>query len=177
MDLDTILGTAPDPSEHAPYFSKYVALAAGGNILKTLETQPSDTQSLLASIGEERGGHRYAPDKWNIREVVGHVNDTERVFAYRALRIARGDQTPLEGFDQDRYVQAGPFGRMSLADLGREFTNVRQATLALLRPLDAEAWMRRAVANKNEVSVRALAFMIAGHLRHHSNILVERYLS
>jgi len=177
MDLDTILGTLPDSSEHAPYFGKYVALAAGGNILATLERHLGDMQSLLTSIGEERGGHRYAPDKWNIREVVGHVNDTERVFAYRALRIARGDQAPLEGFDQDRYVLAGPFGRVSLADLGREFTAVRQATLALFRPLDAAAWMRRGLANQNEVSVRALAFMIAGHQRHHCNILVERYLS
>ena len=177
MDLDTILSTAPDASEHAPYYGKYVSLVTGGNILDTLETQLGDMQSLLGSLTEERGGHRYAPTKWSIREVVGHVSDTERVFAYRALRIGRGDQTPIEGFDQDPYVQAGPFERARLADLAEEFASVRRATLSLLRPLDAEAWMRRGVANQNEVSVRALAYVIAGHERHHRNILVERYLS
>jgi hypothetical protein len=112
-----------------------------------------------------------------VKEVLGHVSDSERVFAYRALRIARNDQTPMEGFEQDDYVKYGPFGQCSLAALIEEFKSVRQATLALFRSLEDAAWTRRGVANKNEVSVRALAYIIAGHELHHRRLLREKYFS
>ena len=177
MDLDTILSRAPEASEYASYYGKYITLIDQRNIRDTLESQFRETQVVLSALTEEQGGHRYAPGKWSIREVVGHINDSERIFAYRALRIARGDQTPIEGFDQDAYVEGGWFERVRLAGLAAEFASIRQATLSLLRTFDAEAWTRRGIANKNEVSVRALAWIIAGHERHHRNILAERYLS
>jgi hypothetical protein len=140
-----------------------------------LEAQRLQMAQFLAARSERDGNFRYAPDKWTVKEVLGHVTDTERIFAYRALRIARGDHKPLSGFEQDDYVRAGGFGERSLADLAEEFGQVRSATVALLRPLGDEAWSRRGVANNNEVTVRALAFIIAGHELHHREILKERY--
>jgi len=121
------------------------------------------------------GNFRYAPDKWTVKELLGHINDAERIFAYRALRIARGDQTPIEAFEQDDYVRIAGFNRCSLESLVEDYIAVRRATMALLRNLDAEAWTRRGIANKNEVTVRALAYIIAGHNLHHRRILEERY--
>ena len=167
--------TRPDPSEHAPYYGKYIALVPDGDILATLETQGRETARLLAGLNEQQAAHRYAPDKWSVKEVIGHVADSERIFAYRALRIARGDQTQIEGFEQDDYVRAAQFDRLSVADLAAEFTAVRQATLRLFEGLSPDAWTRRGVANNNEVSVRALAYMIAGHELHHRQILREKY--
>ncbi len=112
---------------------------------------------LLSCRDEEDGNFRYAPEKWSAKEVLGHICDTERIFAYRALRIARADATPLEGFEQDDYVRNGPFAQRPVADLVEEFSAVRRATLSLLRILDEAAWTRRGIANKHEVSVRALA--------------------
>jgi uncharacterized damage-inducible protein DinB len=167
--------TRPDSSEHAPYYGKYIALVPDGDIVATLEAQRSETARFLAGLSEQQAAHRYAPDKWSVKEVVGHVADSERIFAYRALRISRGDQMPIEGFEQDDYVRAAQFDRLSIADLAAEFTSVRQATLRLFANLSPDAWTRRGVANKNEVSVRALAYMIAGHELHHRQILREKY--
>ena len=167
--------TRPDPSEHAPYYGKYIALVPDGDILATLETQGSETARFLAGLSEQQSAHRYAPDKWSVKEVIGHVADSERIFAYRALRIARGDQTPIEGFEQDDYVRAAQFDRLSIAELAAEFAAVRQATLRLFESVSPAAWSRRGVANNNEVSVRALAYMIAGHELHHRQILSEKY--
>ena len=119
---------------------------------------------------------RYAPGKWSVKEILGHLNDTERIFAYRALRISRGDQTPLAGFEQDDYVRNGPFARHPLEDLIEDYIAVRRATISLFRNLDEAAWTRRGVASENEVTVRALAYMIAGHELHHRRILEEKYL-
>ena len=177
MDLTAILTSPPEASECAPYYVKYFAVLGEGNILDTLERQRVALLELLASIPEARAGHRYAPGKWTIREAVGHVTDTERMFAYRALRISRGDRTPIEGFDQDSYVAQGPADRTPLALLAEEFDAVRRATLALFRQLDAEAWLRRGIANQNEVSVRALAWITAGHDLHHRGILRDKYLA
>jgi len=165
----------PQTSEYASYYETYVSKVQGSDIIGILEAQRLQTAQLFAGRSERDGNFRYAPDKWTVKEVVGHVNDTERIFAYRALRIARGDQTPLSGFEQDDYVRTGGFSERTLADLAEEFSSVRGATLALLRPLTEEAWMRRGVANKNEVTVRGLAFIIAGHELHHREILKERY--
>ncbi|MFZ0861765.1 MAG: DinB family protein [Candidatus Sulfotelmatobacter sp.] len=167
----------PEPGEYAPYYDRYIALVVGSDILTTLDTQRRQTLLLLSGRDETDGDFRYAPDKWNAKEVLGHVCDTERIFAYRALRIARGDQTPIEGFDQDDYVRNGPFVHAPLAEIIEDYIAVRRATLTLLRNLDEPAWTRRGVANKNEVTVRALAYIIAGHELHHRKILEEKYFN
>jgi hypothetical protein len=167
--------TRPNSTEYAPYYEKYVALVPGNDIVSTLDAQRLQMSQLFAARSERDGNFRYAADKWTVKEVLGHLADSERVFAYRALRIARADRTPLSGFEQDDYVRAGSFGDRSLADLADEFALVRGATSALFRSLGNEAWTRRGIANKNEVTVRALAFIIAGHELHHREILKERY--
>ena len=165
----------PEPNEYAPYAERYVSLVPGSDILTTLDRQRREMMLLLSGRDEADGDYRYAPDKWNAKEVLGHVCDTERIFAYRALRIARGDQTPLEGFEQDDYVKNSPFGRAPMAEIVEDYIAVRRATLTLLRNLDQEAWMRRGVASNNEVSVRGIAYLIAGHELHHRRILEEKY--
>jgi hypothetical protein len=165
----------PEQGEYSSYYERYISLVTGSDILGTLESERRETMLLLSGRDEGEGSYRYAPDKWSAKQVLGHVCDTERIFAYRALRIARGDRTPMEGFEQDDYVRNGPFERVPLCDLIEDYIAVRRATLTLFRNLDEEAWMRRGVANKNEVSVRALAYIIAGHERHHRRILEEKY--
>jgi uncharacterized damage-inducible protein DinB len=173
----TLAIARPQPGEYAPYYERYISLVQGENILDTLDQQRRQTMLLLSCRDEEDGDFRYAPDKWSAKEVLGHVCDTERIFAYRALRIARADATPLEGFEQDDYVLNGPFAQRPLSDLVEDFIAVRRATLSLLRDLDETAWSRRGVANKNEVTVRALAYIIAGHELHHRRILEEKYFA
>ena len=167
---------APDPSEFAPYYGKYTSLVKSDDIVATLEAQIGNTKSMLSSVTDAESAFRYSADKWSIRQMLGHVIDTERIFSYRALRIARGDQTPIEGFEQDDYVRNGPFEDRSLAELMDEFVTVRRATVFLLRSLKPEAWTRRGVASNNEVTVRALAYIIAGHELHHMDVLREKYL-
>jgi hypothetical protein len=167
----------PEPGEYAPYYDRYIALVEGGDILNTLDQQRRQTMLLLSGRDEEDGDFRYAPGKWSAKEVLGHVCDSERVFAYRALRISRGDGTPMAGFEQDDYVRNGPFAKLALSDLVEEFIAVRRATISLLRNLDEAAWQRRGVANKNEVTVCALAYIIAGHELHHRRILEEKYFA
>lgn len=166
--------THPDASEHAPYYSRYVSLVPGSDILSALQHQAEDMESLRA-LSDEEACFRYAPDKWSVKQVLGHIIDTERVFAYRALRIARGDQTPIEGFEQDDYVRNGPFERISMTELMNEYVAVRTSTIRLFRHLAPEAWNRRGIANNKEVSVRALAYIIAGHELHHRQIIKEKY--
>jgi len=177
----TILIGRPQPGEYAPYYDRYISLivqqAPGEDILDTLDQQRRQTMLLLCSRDDEDGDYRYAPGKWSAKEVLGHVCDTERIFAYRALRIARADATPLAGFEQDDYVRYGPFAHRPLADLVEDFIAVRRATLSLLRNLDEPAWMRRGIANESELSVRALAYIIAGHELHHRRILEEKYFA
>jgi len=166
----------PEPSEYAEFYEKYIALVPQGDLFATLEKQLNQYKSLLGKLTEPQSEFRYEPAKWSIKEVVGHVTDTERIFAYRLLRIARGDQTPLSGFEQDDYVKEGNFSARKLADLLEEFSLVRHATLALLRSLPSKAWTRRGNANQKEITVRALGFIIAGHDCHHRVILEQRYL-
>jgi uncharacterized damage-inducible protein DinB len=174
MKSDAVVTGRPDSNEYAPYYGKYISLVPEGDILVTLEKQLSDTLALLAPR-EADGDFRYAQGKWSVKEALGHVIDTERVFSYRAMRIARNDPTPLAGFDQDDYVKYGPFAQASLAALLEEFTSVRKASVALFRALDEAAWRRRGVASNNEVTVRALAYMIAGHELHHRGIFQQKY--
>jgi hypothetical protein len=167
----------PDTTEYLPYYGKYVSLVPDGDILTVLGKQMEETLGLLNSIPESRANFRYAPDKWSIKELVGHMIDTERIFAYRALRFARNDKTPLPGYEQDDYVSNASFDNCMLSDLASELQSVRQSTLFLFKHLDESAWMRRGLANDSEASVRALAHIIAGHELHHREILRSRYLS
>jgi hypothetical protein len=167
----------PQPGEYAPYYDRYISLVQGEDILSALDQQRREMMLLLSGRDEEDGDFRYAADKWSAKEVLGHVCDTERIFAYRALRFSRADTTPVEGFEQDDYVRNGPFAQRPLCDLIEDFISVRRATLSLFRNLDEAAWARRGVANKNEVSVRALAYIIAGHEFHHRKILEEKYFA
>ena len=166
----------PASGEYPPYSIAYISLVPDGDIVATLGKQLDDTLALIRSIPESRGGFRYAEDKWSIKEVIGHIIDGERVFAYRALRFARGDETPLSGFEQDDYVRTGGFDKRSLSDLANEYEHVRRSSLSLFSNLDDEAWSRCGTSNNNPASVRALAFIIAGHERHHVEILRTRYL-
>ena len=165
----------PEPSEYAPSYEAYVSKVPQGDLLTVLDQQRRDTQQLLAGLPETKALHRYAPGKWSVKEVVGHLADSERVFSYRALRFARADGLPLQGFDEQAWVPAGRFDARPLTDLAGEFAAVRGATIALFRGLDAEALARRGTANNKTVSVRALAWIIAGHERHHVGILHDRY--
>src|SRR5262249_9752650 len=152
-----------------------VSLVATDDILGALESQRMQTSQLLAPRSERDGNFRYAPGKWNVKEVVGHLSDAERIFSYRAMRIARGDVTPLASFDQDDYIRGANFAERTLADLSEEFSIIRAATLALFRSLNDDAWSKRGTASNNEVTVRALAYIIAGHELHHRRVLDERY--
>ena len=166
----------PEPNEYAAYYEKYVSLVPGNDLVETLERQGAETLALLRTLTEEQGARRYEPGKWSIKQLVGHVNDGERLFSYRALHIARGDRAPLPGMEQDEWMASVDFDARTLASLADEFEAVRSATLHLLRHLSPEAWARRGVASDNEVTARALAYIIAGHEAHHVRILRERYL-
>lgn len=166
----------PDATEYAPYYGKYISLVSDSDILTLLSQQLNESLALLGSISETQANYRYAPDKWSIKELVGHLIDTERIFAYRALRFARNDKTPLQGFEQDDYIRGASFDDCALSDLASEFAHVRRSNLSLFENLSVEAWKRRGAANDSEVSVRALAYIIAGHELHHMEILRSRYL-
>lgn len=170
----------PQPGENAPYYDRYISLVLvndpGNDILAALEDQRRQMLLLLSGRTEADGDLRYSPEKWSLKEVLGHLNDTERIMSYRALRIARGDATPIEGFEQDDYVRNAPFGRRPLADLIEDYIAVRRATVSLFRNLDEAAWTRRGTAANNAVTVRALAYIIAGHELHHRRIIEEKYL-
>ena len=166
----------PDKTEFAPYYGRYVDKVPDGPLVDVLASGLNETLALLRSIPEARAAHRYAPGKWSIKEVVGHMIDGERVFAYRALRFARKDETPLASFEQDDYVPAGNFGARTLADLADEFEAVRRATIHLFRHFDETQLSRRGTAADNPVSVRALGYITAGHEAHHRGVLRERYL-
>lgn len=166
----------PPADEYAPYQAGYVASVPDGDIFEILSRQGTEFPRFLQSLGETRGNCRYAPDKWSIKEMIGHVNDTERVFAYRALRFARGDATPLASFEQDEYVPKGNFGVRTLSSLADEFAHLRAATLDLYYHLDTDALARRGTASGFVVSVRAMAYVLAGHVAHHERILRERYV-
>jgi DinB superfamily len=165
----------PQSDEYDPYYDRYISLVGREDVLSALEKQAPDTVALFQSASA-KADFRYAPGKWSVKEMLGHINDTERIMSYRVLRIARGDRTPIEGYEQDDYIQNGNFGQRTLADLIEEFTEIRRATLALLRNLDAQAGVRRGIANKLEISARAVAYVIAGHELHHRRILSEKYL-
>ena len=166
----------PEETEYLPYYGKYISLVGDTDILDVLGAQLPETLELLRSIPESQAGFRYAPGKWSIKELVGHVIDGERIFSYRALRFARNDRTPLPGYEQDDYIREASFDECALSDLAAEFSSVRQSSLYLFKHLSEEAWTRRGKANDSEVSVRALAYIMAGHEQHHREILRTKYL-
>lgn len=168
--------TQPQANEAASYYFRYIDLARTDDIVSYLDQQMNETLPFLEGISEEQSTHRYAPDKWSIRELWNHVNDGERIFLGRALWFARGFTDPLPSFDQEIAVAGAQANETSWADLVEEFRTVRLGTLSFFRNMPDEAWSRTGVASDNPVSVNALAYIIGGHLAHHVNVLKERYL-
>ena len=166
----------PEPNEAASYYAGYIKLVQNDNIIDALEKQLAETQPFLESISEEKSVHRYAPDKWTMRQVLNHVNDGERIFLYRLLWFARGFPDALPSFDQDVCTETAGANEVAWKDQVEEFRNVRLGTISLLKNLPDAAWDRTGVASDNPVTVRALAYIIAGHLAHHVNVIRERYL-
>ena len=167
----------PDPSEHAAYYGKYIALVPEDDILTAMKSDLTETLSYLSGVSEKDSCVRHPPYTWSIKEVVGHVTDSERIFGYRALRFARDDSTPLPGFEENAYARAAEFDSRPLYDLAAEFEAVRRSHLCLFGNLPEVAWVRRGTANGDGVSVRALAYIIVGHQRHHFAILRRRLSS
>lgn len=167
----------PGDDEYDAYYAKYVALVPEGDIVAILATQLEDTLAVVRNLTDEQARGAYAPGKWSIKEVIGHLADSERIFASRALRFGRGDATPLPGFDENSYVPAGRFNDRPLPSLVAELAAARGATVALFAGLPAEAWTRSGRANGVPVSVRGLAWIAAGHELHHRGILSSRYLA
>jgi uncharacterized damage-inducible protein DinB len=166
----------PEPSEYAAYYGKYIALVPDGDLAVILNRQIDTTAALLSPLSEPQANYAYAPGKWSIKEVLGHVIDSERIFAYRALRIGRNDKMPLPGYEQDDYVATAKFNARALIGLLDEFAAVRKASIELFKHFSDEEWQRRGNANQNEISARSLGYIIAGHELHHMNIVRTRYL-
>jgi hypothetical protein len=165
----------PAADEYLAYYDRYVTLVPDGNLVDVLLEQQLETIGMLRRVDDERGLHAYAPGKWTIKEVIGHLCDAERVFAYRALRFARGDGQPVAGFDENAYVPAGRFNERRIGGLIDEFQSIRASTVHVFRYLTEDDWARRGIANGHPISVRALGFVIAGHELHHAKLLRERY--
>jgi DinB family protein len=165
----------PAPDEYAPFFAGYVSLVPEPDALAVLRAQPGEIERLARAVPTERETYRYAPGKWSVREILGHIGDAERVFGYRAFCISRGDHTPLPGFDENTYVAESAYDARSAAALAADFALLRAANLAVLDRLDEARFGRIGNANGKPVSVRALAFIMAGHVRHHLGVLKARY--
>jgi hypothetical protein len=166
----------PQDTEAAPYYFTYINQVTGDDAAGTIETQLEESLAFFASISEERSLYRYAPEKWSIRQVLNHITDTERAFAFRALWFARGFETPLPGYDQNIAASGAEADKVSWSAHVEEFRRVRLATISLFRNLPADAWTRSGIASDNPFTVRALAYIIAGHVTHHVTVLRERYL-
>ena len=166
----------PEPGEYAPYYESYIKLIEGDDILRILNDQSKKTQDVLNSFSEHKGNYHYADGKWTVKEVVGHLLDTERVFAYRALCIARGEKKSLPGFDQDDYVKEGNFNSRELFELNYDFRLLRESNLLMFRSFTQEMLNRKGFANETSVTVLAILYMIAGHENHHMNFLREKYM-
>ena len=172
-----MLIAAPERDEAVEYYHGYISQAGSGDIVQLMRSQREEAAAYLRGITEERSLYRYAPEKWSIAQVLSHINDTERVFAFRALWFARGFESPLPSFDQDIAVTAADADVRPWSDHIGEFQAIRSSTLALFASLPTEAWMRRGVASGNPFTVRALAYIIVGHVNHHIRVLGERYLN
>lgn len=170
------MNARPLSTEYAPYYDKYVQLVPDGDILTILRKQALELERMFGQIGPEHETFAYGPGKWTFRQVAGHLTDVERVFGVRAFCFSRGEQAPLPSFDENVYVDAGRYEGISLRDLVAEFTIVRAGNLAFLARLDEAQWLGRGTASGHAVSVRALGWIMAGHVAHHLAIHTERYL-
>jgi hypothetical protein len=166
----------PQPGEYGSYYQRYIDHAPEEDIVAALDAQARETAVLFDGLSEQQAAHRYAPDKWSIKQLVGHVTDAERIFAYRALSIARGETKALPGFDQEPYVINSGADERAMSDLAGELAAVRRANVMMFRALSDEAWRRIGTASDNPISVRALAYIMLGHERHHMSVLRDRYL-
>jgi uncharacterized damage-inducible protein DinB len=173
--MSTATLTRPAPDESSVYFRRYIDRVSGEDIQEQLVAQLREVEQLFETVTDKAAMARYAEGKWSIKEVLGHLSDTERIFSYRLLRISRGDTTPLPGYDEEAYTPAGRFDERPLPMLLAEFRAVRQSTAALVEGLAADAWDRRGVANDSSISARALVYIIVGHVTHHLGVLRERY--
>lgn len=167
---------APSTEEYADYYAKYVKQVPEGNVIELLEQQGKDVQALLASLTEEQGNYRYAPGKWSLKEVIGHLNDSERIMLNRLLRVARGDKTPQPGYGPDDLMQNDPFGSYTLADIAEDHAAARHSSLVLVKKLSPEAWLQTGVVSDQPASARSIAYIIAGHELHHLKLIHELYL-
>ena len=166
----------PVEDEYPSYYETYLKLVPEGNLMEILEKQLTDSVTLFSGLTEEQGNIAYASGKWTVKEVIGHILDTERIMGYRLLRIARGDRTPLAGFSEEDYACEGGFTERPLSELVEEFESVRRSTISLLRGMPEHAWHRSGTANDLPISAQAIAYIIVGHGIHHTNIIMERYL-
>jgi len=166
----------PESNEHDPYYRKYIDRVPDGDIAATLGSQVESTLAFLRSVSEENAGRSYAAGKWTMKQVLGHLIDSERIFAYRALCVGRNDKTWLPGFEQDDYVANAHFNGRTLESFIEELAAVRRATVNLFKHFTDEEWQRRGIANQQEISARAIAYIVAGHELHHLEILKSRYL-
>lgn len=171
----TMQSARPDTTEYPPFYAGYVAAVPEADVVSALRDSGDEIISALAAIPESRGGYRYADGKWSIRIVLGHMIDAERIFSYRALRLARGDATPLPSFEENEYARTAGSDARTVADLVDELRAVRESTVRLFASFPAEAWTRRGVVSGREMSMRALAYITVGHARHHLTVLRDRY--
>lgn len=167
----------PAPGDYAADFAPYVKLVPEADILAVLDAQSGEVGDLASRISARQAAFRYAPGKWSIRQVLGHLADGERVFGFRAMALARGERAELPGFDENEYVDHGDFDAWSLSELVAQFQSLRHANLQLFSHLSDDAWMRSGIVNCNPITVRAFPWIIAGHVRHHFAILNERYIN
>ncbi|MCM3631553.1 DinB family protein [Paenibacillus glycanilyticus] len=168
----------PQAGEYNEFINRYISLVPEGNLITLLEEQQAETNRILSALSAEQADYRYAEGKWSLKEVLGHVTDTERIMSYRLLRIGRGDNTPLPGFDQDVYMEGDPFHSLTITDLLDNYNAVRLATLLLLKQLPADAFNRTGeFANQSPITARAIAHIIYGHERNHLLIIQDRYLN
>jgi hypothetical protein len=165
----------PQADEAATFYHRYIAKVTGDDIVEQLTRQMGEVEQLFGLVDDAQANQSYAPGKWSCKEVLGHMADAERIFSYRLLRIGRGDHTPLPGFDENAYVPPARFNARPVRSLLAEFKSVRQSTLALIQGLPPEAWSERGTASDNEISARALAYIMVGHVSHHLGVLRERY--
>jgi hypothetical protein len=173
--MSIALITRPEPDEAAPYYHGYIAKVSEPNLGEQLREQLHEVEALFENVTDHDALARYAEGKWSIKEILGHLIDTERIFTYRLLRISRGDPTPLPGFDENAYVPAGKFDERPLPMLLTEFRAVRLSTIALLEGVPVEAWALWGESNQNPITARALAYIIVGHVMHHLGVLRDRY--
>jgi hypothetical protein len=169
--------TRPEPGEYAPYFARYIDLVPGDDLLVTLPAQSESTLAFWESLSEEDSFYRPTPERWSLKQLLNHLNDTERIFGYRALRIARGDTTPLPSFEQDSYARSAWADRLEWADLVEEYSAVRQATLTLFHSLRPEDYTRMGTVSDNPMSARAAAYIVGGHELYHLDIVSRDYLA